>query len=155
MEKSMRIRLGLAGPTLGFVYFYLLVLLIGWTSSTLRPSWWIDIFPSRYVAAVTWLISLHTIGVTFAATPIALAVVAIARGRVILLGVIVGVVATALALLPYFQRPDIWRLVWDSQRIFFVTDQIKLLVAVPIIAWTLQKLLPRDRFSTFTLRKRV
>ena len=51
MERSIRIRLGLAAPILGIVYFYLLVLLIGLTSSTLRPSWWIDIFPNRYVAA--------------------------------------------------------------------------------------------------------
>jgi hypothetical protein len=33
MERSLRIRLGLAAPILGFFYFYLLVLLIGWTSS--------------------------------------------------------------------------------------------------------------------------
>jgi biotin transporter BioY len=154
MERSTRIRLGLAAPTLGFLYFYLLVLLIGWMSSTHRPSWWFDIFPSRQVVAVVWLICLHTIGVVFAAVPIAIAVVAIARERAVLLGVIVGVVATTLTILPSL-RPDIWQLAWSSHPIFFITDQIKLLVAVPLVAWIIQKIFSRDGLSPTALRKQV
>jgi hypothetical protein len=60
-----------AAPILGFFYLNLLVLLIGWTSSALQPSWWTGIFPSGHVAAVTWLIYLHTTGVFFAAIPVA------------------------------------------------------------------------------------
>src|SRR5665213_1597634 len=152
MERSIRIRLGLAAPILGFLYFYLLVLLIGWTSSTLRPSWWIDIFPSRHVAAVMWLICLHTSGVVFAAIPIAVAVVASARERAVLLAVIVGVVATTLAILLSL-RPDIWQLAWNSHPIFFITDQIKLLVAVPLAAWFILKWFSRGGVSTTALRQ--
>lgn len=147
MERSIRIRFGLAAPILGFVYFYLLVLLIGLTSSTLRPSWWIDIFPNRHVAAVMWLICLHTAGVVFAAIPMAIAVVAVVRERAVLLGAIVGVVATALAILPSL-RPDIWQLAWSSHPIFFITDQIKLIVAVPLAAWIILKLISRGGSST-------
>jgi hypothetical protein len=147
MERSIRIRFGLAAPILGFVYFYLLVLLIGLTSSTLRPSWWIDIFPNRHVAAVMWLICLHTAGVVFAAIPMAIAVVAVVRERAVLLGAIVGVVATALTIIPSL-RPDIWQLAWSSHPIFFITDQIKLIVAVPLAAWMILKLISRGGSST-------
>ncbi len=145
--------MGLAAPILGWLYYRLLVLLIGWTSPISRPSWWIEIFPSRHLAAVMWLISLHTIGVAFAATPIAIAVVAIARKRAVLIGIIVGVVATALAISPYFQRPDLWHLVWNSQPIFFVTDQIKLIIAVPLVAWIFLKVVSRGAFSMTALRR--
>jgi len=117
-----------------------------------RPAWWIEIFPSRHLAAVMWLVLLHTIAVVFTATPIAIAVVAIARKRPVLVGVIVGVVATAIAVSPYFERPDHWRLVWDSQPIFFVTDQIKLIVAVPLVAWIILKWISRRAFSTTASR---
>jgi hypothetical protein len=97
---------------------------------------------------------LHTSGVVLAAIPVAFAVVAVVRERALLLGIIVGVVATALAIVPSL-RPDIWRLAWNSHPIFFVTDQIKLLIAVPLAVWFILKLFSRGGISTTALRQRV
>jgi hypothetical protein len=140
MERSVRLRIGLAAPILGILYFYLLVFLIGWTSARAWPSWWFGIFPDRHIAALTWIIGLHTIGVISAALPIACAAVVIVRKQATLLGVIVGVIATTLAVLTSLS-PTIWPVVWNSHPILFITDQIKLLVAVPLAVWIIGMLL--------------
>src|SRR5208282_3133474 len=147
MERSVRLRFVLAAPVLAASYFYLLIFLIGWTSTRFWPSWWFGVFPSRHIAALTWTVGLHTIGVLSAALPVAVAAVVIARERAALLGVIVGAIATTFAVLPSL-RPDIWPLIWNNHPIYFVTDQIKLLVAVPIAVWIIRKLFSHSRFST-------
>ena len=101
MQRSVRLRLGLAAPLLGTQYFYLLVFLIGWTSARPWPSWWFGIFPSRHVAVLTWMVGLHTIGVFSAAVPIAIATAVIVREQAALLGVIVGVIAATSG---YYRR---------------------------------------------------
>jgi hypothetical protein len=154
MERSVRLRIGLAAPVLGVLYFYFLVFLIGWTAARAWPSWWFGIFPDRHIAALTWMIGLHTIGVISAALPIAFAVVVIVRKQSTLLGVIVGVIATTLAVLPSLS-PKIWPVVWNSHPILFITDQIKLLVAVPIAAWIIGKLLSHSGSPTTAFRQRV
>jgi hypothetical protein len=151
MERSVRLRLVFAAPVLGALYFYLLIFLIGWTSTRFWPSWWFGIFPNRHIAALTWIVDLHTIGVFSAALPIAVAAVLIAREQAALLGVIVGVIATTFAVVPSL-RPDIWPLIWNNHPIYFVTDQIKLLVAVPVSAWIIRNLLAHNRFSTTAFR---
>lgn len=96
MERSVRLRLGLAAPVLGALYFYLLVFLIGSISAILqRPSWWLGIYPNRHIAAVIWLVCVHTIGVISAAIPIAAMAVAIVRERAVLLGILAVVRAPA------------------------------------------------------------
>jgi hypothetical protein len=151
MERSVRLRLVFAAPVLSALYFYLLIFLIGWTSTSVWPSWWVGIFPSRHIAALTWIVGLHTIGVFSAALPIAVVAVLIAREQAALLGAIVGIIATAFAVVSSL-RPDIWQLIWNNHPIYFVTDQIKLLVAVPISAWIIRKLLAHSRLSTTAFR---
>ncbi|HEY6456026.1 MAG TPA: hypothetical protein VIY90_12190 [Steroidobacteraceae bacterium] len=147
MDLSVGLRLVLATPVLVAVYSYLLIFLIGWTSEIPWPSWWIGSFPNRHVAALIWIIGSHTIGVFSAAIPTAVATVLVWRKQAMLLGLVVGVIATILGVLPSL-TPDIWPLVWNSHRIFFITDQIKLVVAMPIAIWITQKLLPQSGLPT-------
>ncbi len=139
MERSVRLRLVFAAPVLAAMYFYLVVLALGWTSAQHWPSWWFGVFPSRHFAAVAWMVILHTVGVFSAASVIAVAAVIIVRKEAVLLGAIVGVLATILAVSPSLSE-NIWPIVWNSHPVFFVTDQIKLLVAVPFAAWVVRKL---------------
>jgi hypothetical protein len=141
MDRSVRLRLILAAPTLGAVYYYLLIFMIGLTSATPWPSWWTGTLPNRHVAALIWIIGSHTIGVFSAAIPVAFATVLVLRKQAMLLGIIVGFIATILAVLPSVTH-DIWPLVWNNHPIFFITDQVKLLVAVPVAVWIIRKLAP-------------
>jgi hypothetical protein len=99
------------------------------------------------VAALIWIIGSHTIGVFSAAIPIAFATVLVLRKQAMLLGIIVGVIATILAVLPSLTL-DIWPLVWNNHPIFFITDQVKLLVAVPAAIWVIRKLMPKSASPT-------
>jgi hypothetical protein len=56
-----------------------------------------------------------------------------------------------LGILPSL-RFDIWPLVWNNHPIFFITDQIKLLVAVPFAAWIIRKPFSSSGFPTTALR---
>lgn len=143
MDRHVRLRLILAAPVLGAVYYYLLIFLIGLTSVTPWPSWWIGLLPNRHVAARIWIIGWHTIGVLSAAIPIAFAAMLVLRKQAMLLGIIVGVIATILAVLPSLTH-DIWPLIWNNHPIFFITDQIQLLVAVPAAIWIIRKLMPKS-----------
>jgi hypothetical protein len=154
MERSIRLRLVLAAPVLGVLYFYLLVFLIGWTSAQHWPPWWFAVFPSRHFAAVAWMVILHTVGVFSAAVPIAFAAVIIVRKEAVLLGAIAGVMATMLAVLLSLS-PHIWPIVWGSHPVFFVTDQIKLLAAVPIAAWLIRKISANNGLSATAFRQRA
>lgn len=151
MERSVRLRLVLAAPVLAAIYYYLLIFLIGWTSASPWPSWWFGIFPNRHMAVVTWMVGSHTIGVFSAAIPIAVAAVLIVREQATLLGIIVGVIATTFGVLPSLS-PDIWPLIWNNHPIYFITDQIKLLLAVPIAAWIIRKLLSQRGLPTGAFR---
>ena len=151
MERSVRLRLALVAPVLAALYFYLLIFVISWTSARYWPSWWIAMFPTRHIAAVTWMIGLHTIAVFAAAIPISVAAVFIVREQAAMLGAIVGVIATTLAVLPSLSR-NIWPLVWNNHPIYFVTDQIKFLVAVPIAAWIIRRLFSSDGSPTTAFR---
>jgi len=147
MDRSVRFRLVLAAPVLGAIYFYLLLFLIGWTSAGAWPSWWMGSFPNRRIAALVWIVGTHTIGVCAAAIPVAIAAAVVLREQAMLLGTIAGAIATVLAVLPSL-TPDIWPLVWSSHPIFFVTDQIKLLIAIPAIIWVIRTILSHNRLPT-------
>lgn len=137
MPVTSRIRFGVAAVVLAAVYYYLLVFLVGWTSMHERPGWWVGVFPTRHLAVITWLVALHTVAVLLAALPVAVATVLIARGEAVLLGFTVAVSATVVAVAPSLSS-TIWPLIWASHPIFFLTDQIKLIVAVPAVAWVLR-----------------
>jgi hypothetical protein len=134
MTVTDRIRFTLAAVVLAAVYYYLLLFLVGWTSVHARPGWWLGLFPTRHLAVIAWLVTLHTAAVLLAALPVAVATVVIARREAVLLGLTVAVLATVVAVAPSFSSA-IWPLIWDTHPIFFITDQIKLIVAVPAIAW--------------------
>jgi len=152
MDRSVRFRLVLAAPVLGAMYFYLLLFLIGWISASAWPSWWMGSFPTRRIAALIWIVGTHTIGVFAAAIPVAVAAVLVLRERAMLLGTIAGAIATFLAVLPSL-TPEIWPLVWSSHPIFFVTDQIKLLIAIPVAVWVIRMLLSQNIMPTAAIRR--
>jgi hypothetical protein len=151
MERSIRLRLVLAALILVAMYSYLLVLLIGLTSARHWPSWWFSVFPSRHFAVVAWMVALHTVGVLSAAVPVALAAVIIERRKAVVLGAIVGFLATVLTVFPSLS-PSIWPIVWNSHPFFFITDQIKLIVAVPLAAWLIRRLSASDGSPMIPLR---
>lgn len=142
MTATARIRFTLAAVVLAAVYYYLLVFLVGWTSVHERPVWWLGLFPTRYLGAIAWLVTLHTVAVLLAALPVAVATVIVARREAVLLGLAVAVLATVVAVAPSFSSA-IWPLIWDRHPIFFITDQIKLIVAVPAVAWVLRAIAGR------------
>jgi MFS family permease len=145
MNLTARIRFSLAALALAAAYFYLLIYIIGWMSAHHWPTWWFDVFPSRHVGAVMWLVTLHTAAVLLAALPIGIAAVIIGRRRAVLLALVAAALATLGSIAPSF-APTIWPNVW-SHPLFFVTDQIKLVVAVPFIAWVLRAASSNNRFE--------
>ena len=146
MTFAARIRFSLAALALAVGYFYLLIYLIGWMTAHHWPSWWFEVFPSRHVGAVTWLVILHTSAVLLAALPIGIAAVIVARKEAVLLGLIAASLATVAAVAPLL-APSIWPIVWSGHPVFFVTDQIKLVVAVPFVAWVLRRAFSNNRFE--------
>ncbi len=146
MTLTARIRFSLTAMALVAGYFHLLVYLIGWMASHHWPSWWFNVFPNRHVGAVMWLVTLHTGAVLLAALPLGVAAVIIARKKAVLLGLIAGSLATIVAVAPSL-APTIWPTAWSSHPVFFVTDQIKLVVAIPFIAWVLRGAFSNNRFE--------
>jgi hypothetical protein len=146
MTVTARIRFILAALALAVGYFYLLIYMIGWMSAHHWPSWWYDVFSSRHVGAVMWLVTLHTAAVLLAAIPIGIAAVIIAREKAVLLALIAASLATAAAIAPSF-APTIWPTVWSGHPVFFVTDQIKLVLAAPFVAWVLRAASSNNRFE--------
>jgi hypothetical protein len=146
MTVISRIRFALTAAILAAAYFYLLGYLVGWMSVHQRPGWWLGAFPSRYIAAITWLVVLHTAAVLSAALPVALAAVVLARQKAVQLGLAAAALATAAAIIPSLSS-TIWPIIWNSHPVFFVTDQIKLIVAVPFIAWVLRSASSNHRFE--------
>src|SRR5450631_568473 len=146
MTVAARIRFALAAVILGVVYYYLLVYLVGWMSTHARPGWWIGMFPTRRIGALGWLILLHTAAVLLAALPVAVAAVIIVRTKTVLLALTAAVLATVAAVVPSLSS-TIWPIIWNSDPILFVTDQAKLIVAVPFIAWVLRAASSNNRFQ--------
>jgi hypothetical protein len=138
MTVTARIRFALTAAVLAAAYYYLLVYLIGWMSVHQRPGWWLGVFPTRHIAAVTWLVVLHTAAVLSAALPVAVAAVVLSRQQAVQLALVAAALATAAAIIPSLS-PTLWPIMWNSHPVFFVTDPIKLIVAVPFIAWVLRR----------------
>ena len=145
MTVTARIRFALTAAALAAAYFYLLVYLVGWISVHQRPGWWLGAFPTRYEAVITWLVVLHTAAVLWAALPVAVAAVVLARKKAVQLGLVAAVLATAAAIIPSLSS-TIWPIICNSHPVFFVTDHIKLIVAVPFIAWVLRSASSNNRF---------
>jgi hypothetical protein len=146
MTVAARIRFALAAVILGVMYYYLLVYLVGWMSTHERPGWWVGMFPTRRIGALGWLVLLHTAAVLIAAFPVAVAAVVIERTRAVLLALTAAVLATVAAVVPSLSS-TIWPIIWNSNPILFVTDQAKLIVAVPFIAWVLRAAFSNNRFE--------
>jgi len=136
MNVTARIRFVLAAAVLSVIYFYLLVYLLGWMSAYERPGWWLGFFPTRLSGVLGWLILLHTASVLFAAFPVAVAALAIARKNAVQLGLLAAGLATVADILPVFSS-TVGPLIWKSHPVFFVTDHVKLIIAVPLLVWVL------------------
>jgi hypothetical protein len=146
------IRLALSVVVLTPAYYYLLIFIVGWTSAVPWPTWWFELFPSRHVGAMVWMVPLHTIAVFSAALPVAIASVVVARKHAWQLGGVVAFLATVAALLPSLS-PAIWPLIWSSQPMLFITDQIELIVAVPLVAWIVGSASSNYRFERSRLAR--
>jgi hypothetical protein len=146
MTVTARIRFAFTAAGLAAAYFCLLVYLVGWMSVHQRPGWWVGTFSTRYVDAITWLVVIHTAAVLCAALPVAAAAVVLAREKAAQLGLVSAILATTAAIVPSLSS-TIWPLIWNSHPVFFVTDQVKLVVAVPLIAWALRSASSNNRFK--------
>jgi hypothetical protein len=141
---SPRFRFVLTALLLAVIYYYSLVYLVGWMNAQQRPGWWLSVFPTRKIAALGWVIGVHTFAVLLAALPIAVAAVILARTNAVLLGLAAAVLATGAAVAPALGSA-VWPLIWNGHPIFFVTDQAKLIVAVPFLAWVLRAVSSNNR----------
>ena len=150
MDRTTRIRLSVGAVVLAPVYFYLLVLIIGRSSALGFPDWWLGAFESRHFAMRVWIIGNHTVAVLAAAMPIAIAACLIARNHAIQLAFAVGVLGTGLAVLPSLS-PTIWPIIWKSQPTFFITDNLKILLAVPLLTWINRKIFPKRPASQVSM----
>ena len=153
MDWFARIRFVFCALMLAGGYYYVLNPVIGWTAAQMWPGWWIALFPTRHIAVVTWTVAMHTSAVFAAAVPIAIVSLLIDRRRALWLGAIAGVIATVLALEPSL-APAIWPLIWNSHPVFFVTDQIKLVAAVPLLVLAIGKVSSNFRWSGRAVRLR-
>jgi hypothetical protein len=137
MTVVARVRFAVVAVLLSVVYYYLLIYIVGWMSAQRLPGWWLGAFPSRHVGLTIWLIAEHSVAVLSAAVPVGVAAVLLFRQSAVQLGLIAGSIATAASVVPSL-TPTIWPLIWSNHPVFFVTDQIKLIAAVPFVAWVLR-----------------
>jgi hypothetical protein len=122
------------------VYYYLLLNILGWLMAQHWPAWWLWTFPSRHSGLTAWILTLHALGVLTAALPLAFICIILLRPYAILLGASAGVLAALAAVIPGIVG-GLFPLMWDSHPISFVTDQVELLFAIPVLAWVAGKLL--------------
>lgn len=137
MVRSAKIGLALAATMLAVVYYFLLISIVGRVMATHGPAWWYELRVNRHVASTVWLVAAHTIAVLTAALPIAIASVTIADKKAVLLASAAGALAVVIALVPMTSAT--WSLVWAGHPYFFVADQIKIIVAVPLAAWVISR----------------
>jgi len=141
-----RVRFAVVAVLLSVVYYYLLIYIVGWMSAQRLPGWWFRAFPSSHVGLRIWLVAEHSVAVLSAALPVGVAAVLCSRQNAVQLGLIAGSIATVAAVVPSL-NPTIWPLVWNNHPVFFVTDQIKLIAAVPFVAWVLRGASSNNRFE--------
>lgn len=146
MTLAARVRFAVVVASLSVAYDYLLIYIIGWTSAQRIPAWWLGAFPSRHIGLTTWLVAEHSLAVLAAALPIGVAAVLCFRQNAVQLGFIAASIATLAAVSPSL-TPTIWPVIWSNHPVFFVTDQIKLIVAVPFVAWVLRSSSSNNRFE--------
>jgi hypothetical protein len=135
MTTSQHIRAGIAVAVLAIAYYYLLLYVIGYAMTIHWPSWWYVALPKGKAAAQLWLVVLHTSAVLIAAAPVALLSRVVLYRRRVLLTAAAGVVAVVALNLPAY--PDAFALSWKQHPIFLITDNLKCLLAVPLLAWLL------------------
>ncbi|HEY2808497.1 MAG TPA: hypothetical protein VGI91_06855 [Steroidobacteraceae bacterium] len=141
MGKNPTLRFWISAVLLAAAYYFLLIELVGFASTLKWPNWWLDVFGSSQGAKDAWIIATYTLGVLAAAVPVALG--ALLNTRAFLMGMVASALAVAVAAYPSF-RPDIWALIWANHPGYFFLDQLKMLVAVPLLVW-LFRWLPSNR----------
>ena len=131
---------------LSAAYYYLLVFIVGWMGAQPLPEWLLGTFPGRHVALRIWIVAVHAVAVLFAALPVGVAAVLGSQRNAVTLGLIAGSVATLAAVAPSL-TPSIWPLIWSNHPVFFLTDQIELVAAVPLVVWVLRRASPDNRIE--------
>jgi hypothetical protein len=146
MTVTARLRFVIIAILLSMAYYYLVVYIVGWEAAQRIPGWWLGTFPSRRVSFIAWSVVAHSLAVLFAAFPISVVAVIWFRKNAVLLGLIAASIACVAAIVPAL-TPTIWPLIWGNERVFFVTDQIKLISAVPFLAWVLRRASSNNRLE--------
>jgi hypothetical protein len=144
MRSGQTIRFWASAALLTTLYYFLLIWLVGFTSTLAWPKWWLALFGSGRGAKVAWIITTHTLGVICAALPVALG--ALFDRRPLLLGTLTAILTSVLLAYPSL-KPDIWSLILATHPGYFIVDQLKIVVAVPALIYLLRKLPSNQRLE--------
>jgi hypothetical protein len=144
MRSGQVIRFWASLALLTTLYYFLLIWLLGYTSALGWPKWWLTLFGTGGGAKVAWIITTHTFGVLCAALPIALC--ASLDRRALLLGTLVAGLTAALLIYPSL-RPEIWALIQTNHPGYFVIDNAKIVVAVPVLVYLLRRMPSNKRLE--------
>jgi hypothetical protein len=139
MKVLSGIRVALMVVVLAAAYDYFLLHISDFLTALAWPHWWMSAFPTRSIAAQSWLIGIHTSIVLLAAAPVALASLWLLPTRTALLAALAGLAVAVVEVLPA-TTPELWRVVWGAHPVFFVTDNLKIIFAMPLLVWLLRRL---------------
>ncbi len=148
MLAIARARLALVTILLALAYYYLLIVTVGWIGGQHFPSWWFSVFSdqTKHVGFTVWIITQHSVAVVGAAIPVAIGAVLLARPAAVQVGLLTGLIAAVAALVPPLTAGT-FLLEWGAHPVFFVTDQIKVIFAVPFFAWVLRAASSNNRLE--------
>jgi hypothetical protein len=133
-----RVLLALAALIVVYLYSFCLVVAFGYALSRPPPAFWGQLFATPGGAALTWMVACHTAALLGVSLPFAYLIHRI-------YGTLAPAVAFAMTLVLFlgFSLPALWLSFADSPPRFKVVttfDQIKLLAALPLMAWAFGRL---------------
>ncbi len=136
-----RVLLGLAALIVLYLYSFCLVVAFGYALSRAPPAFWGALFASGGAAALSWMVVCHTLALLAVSLPFAYLLHR-------LYGRLAPAVAFTMTLVLFlgFALPALWVSFADSPpRFKLVTtfDQVKLLGALPFMAWAFGRLARR------------
>jgi hypothetical protein len=152
MKVLSWIRVALMVVVLAAAYDHWLVHIYGFMTGVSWPGWWMSALPSKDLAAQSWLNLVHTSAVLVAAAPVALVSLWRLQIRTALPTAIAGLVVAVVEALPR-ATPELWPSAWGAQSVYFVTNQLKIILAMPLLAWLLRKLPSNTGWSGRDLSK--
>ena len=135
MSNSQRLRIGVAIVLATTAYYYLLMISIGYLLAVSWPTWWMGIFPSTLIGSRVWMFAMHTAAVLISAIPVALLVRLLVPGHAVAACLVAALSALVLVNLPLDR--DAIALVWAYHPVLLIGDSLKVVLALPFLAWTL------------------